>query len=615
VRTLLPLLLVNLSACPPTGEVPDTGHPMDWDVDGFFGRDDCDDDDPDVHPGAEEACDGVDNDCDGDIDEGFEDSHTWYADSDGDGYGDPQARAQHCEQPEGWVADNTDCDDTDPAVYPGAEDTWYDGVDSDCDRADDHDADADGWPWEGSGGEDCDDADPTAHPGVLDWVDETDRDCDGVQDATRLAALPGVALGGFDDGLLGAALATVPDQDGDGVEDLLVGSPGIGAAWLLAGPLTGSVQLPGQALARLWGEAIDSQAGGAVAVAGDTDGDGTEELLVGSWLAGEGRGALSLVRGPVGGDVALVDAAWRIEGAQVGDWLGYAAAGVGDPDGDGYDDLLVGARGWSDVADNAGAAWLLRGGPEGPQPLAEGVMIFGVHERDFAGCAVDGPGDLDGDGLDDLLVGARGEDSGGGAFVFLDAITGPRGLDSADGMLLGEEPYDYAGWSLAGPGDVDADGYDDLLVGAYGRDGWMSATGAAYLVYGRGREAWVGLEGLVQADASYDGERSQDHAGWAVAGPGDVDGDDRPDLLIGAPGADLGEDNSGTVYLLLDPGEGSQDLEDAALRLRGESGETAGTALAPTVDHDGDGLPDLLLGLPGQGGDGAGAIRVVGLAR
>ncbi len=613
MRTLLPLLLLALTGCPTASEAPDTGHPMDWDVDGWFGGEDCDDDDPAVNPDAEEACDGVDNDCDGEIDEGFADSRTWYADGDGDGYGDPQQRARHCEQPSGWVADNTDCDDEDPTVHPGAEDAWYDGVDSDCDRADDHDADADGWTWQGSGGEDCDDDDPAVHPGTIDWSDDADTDCDGVVDATRLADRPGLVVGGYDDGLLGSALLTVPDQDGDGVEDLLLGSPGIGAAWLVAGPLTGSLRLPADALARLWGESLDSRAGAALALAGDTDCDGTDEVLVGSWLAADGRGALSLLPGPLTQDQALTDAPWRIEGDRAGDWLGYALAAAGDVDDDGYADLLVGARGWSDTAEGAGAAWLLRGGPDGPQTLGEGALIFGLHERDFAGSAVAGPGDVDGDGYDDLVVGARGEDSGGGAFVFLDAVTGPRGLDSAEGQLWGEDPYDYAGWSLAGVGDVDSDGYDDLLVGAYGRDGWMSAVGAAYLVHGRGREAWATVQTLAQAETRYLGERPQDHAGWAVTGPGDVDGDGRPDLLIGAPGADLGGENSGTVYLVLDPGTGAQDLDDAALRLRGEAGDEAGTALAPTGDHDGDGLPDLLMGLPGGGEEGAGVVRVVGL--
>jgi len=587
---------------------------MDWDVDGWYGRDDCDDGDPTVHPGAEEICDGLDNDCDGEIDEGWEDSRPWYADRDGDGYGDPMARARGCEAPSGYVADHSDCDDEDAGVHPGAEDAWYDGVDADCDGADDHDADADGWAWEGSGGEDCDDEDPSVHPGALDWTDEADDDCDGQVDSTRLAALPGQVIGGYDGGQLGTALASIPDQDGDGVEDLLLGSPGIGAAWVVRGPVTGTVQLPQQAIARLWGADGSGQAGAAVARAGDTDGDGVDELLIGAWLAEGGAGAVSLLQGPVQADLQLTDAPWRVVGASPGDRLGYSLCAAGDPDGDGFDDLLIGATGWSSGPEWTGAAWLLRGGPDGPQALDEGTLIFGTHERDFAGSAVAGPGDVDGDGLDDIAVGARGEDSGGGAFLFLDAIDSPRGLDGAEGQLRGEESYDYAGWSIAGPGDVDGDGYRDLLVGAYGVEDWMDAAGEAYLLLGRGREAWVSVQSLAEADASYEGERPQDHAGWAVAGPGDVDGDGRPDLLVAAPGGDLGEDDSGTVYLILEPGAGGQDLDEAALRLHGEAGDAAGGALAPSGDHDGDGLPDLLLGLPEHGDDQAGAVWVVGLA-
>ena len=614
MKNILPIVSLLLVACPPMAPDDDTGHAMDWDVDGWFGREDCDNQDPGINPSADEICDGLDNDCDGDIDEGWEDSRPWYADVDADGYGDPGARTRGCEQPDGYVADHGDCDDGDPAVHPDAPDDWYDGVDSDCEGNDDHDADDDGYSWDGSGGTDCDDDDPLVHPGRLDWSNEMDDDCDGEIDATDLTELEGLALGGFDNGLLGSALATIPDQNGDGHPDLLVGEPGVGAAWILAGPLTDTVQLPNAAIARLWGADSGGQAGAAVARAGDTDGDGVEELLVGAWLAAGGRGAVSLLPGPIVSDRQLADAPWRIEGELPDDWLGYALAGVGDTDGDGFDDLLVGARGWSVEAEGAGAAWLLRGSAHGPQTPSEGARVFGTRVRDFAGCAVAGPGDCDGDGLDDVLVGARGEDSGGMAALFLDALDSPQVLDSAEGQLRGEDPYDYAGWALAGVGDIDDDGYADLLIGAYGRDDWGGSEGETYLVLGRGREDWITITSLAHADASYTGERSGDRSGWAVAGPGDVDGDGRPDLLVSAPGGDLGQDDSGTVYLLLEPGRGGQELRDAALRLHGGAGDAAGSALSPTGDHDGDTLPDLLLGLPGQGDDNSGAIRMVGLS-
>jgi hypothetical protein len=530
--------------------------------------------------------------------------------------GDPLARARGCDPPPGYVASHDDCDDDDPAVHPGADDPWYDGVDSDCDGANDHDADGDGYPWEGSAGAtepvDCDDDDPAIHPGALDWPDGVDDDCDGVVDVSDLTWIGARVRGSVDGAELGASLATLPDQDGDGRDDLLLGSPGIGAAWIVPGPLEQGATLPRVAIARLQGASLDSRAGDAVALAGDCDGDGVDDLAVGAWLDQGGRGSVTLLAGPVTDDTALEDADWRVLSSTQGDYLGYALAGVGDSDGDGFDDLLVGARGWSQAGADAGAAFLLPGGAGGPQGLDEAAEILGDAPRDFAGSAVAGPGDLDGDGLNDLVVGARGEDSGGGAFVFLGPVRGTRSIGDAEGCLRGEAPYDYAGWSLTGPGDLDGDGYAELAVGAYGRDDRLSAVGAVYLVHGRGAEAWQSLSSLSQANASYGGSIAREQAGWSLAGPGDVDGDGQRDLLVGAPGGDLGADGSGTVYLLLELDTGAHDLRDAALRLRGGAGTSAGAALAPTGDHDGDGLNDLLLGAPLDGEEGAAMVMGIG---
>ncbi len=187
-RIFLPLLFALHSGC--QGDADDSSAP-DLDGDGYT-RSDCNDDDPEIHYGADELCDGVDNDCDGEIDEGAAaDAPTWYADDDGDGYGSADDGMLACAQPTGHVEDASDCDDDDDTLNPAASEVC-DGVDNDCDELiDDEDdsldsssastwyADADG---DGFGdalssasacvapsgyvakGDDCDDADAKANP-------------------------------------------------------------------------------------------------------------------------------------------------------------------------------------------------------------------------------------------------------------------------------------------------------------------------------------------------------------------------------------------------------------------------------------------------------------------
>ena len=163
---------------------------------------DCDDADAAVYPGADEYCNSVDDDCDGDIDEEAVDASTWYADADGDSYGDASDSADDCSAPSGYVADDTDCDDTDSAVYPGA-DEYCNGVDDDCDGTVDEDdaldagtwyadADSDGYGDASSTDDacsapsgyvaddsDCDDTDASVNPGATEVCNGVDDDCDG----------------------------------------------------------------------------------------------------------------------------------------------------------------------------------------------------------------------------------------------------------------------------------------------------------------------------------------------------------------------------------------------------------------------------------------------------
>ncbi len=165
------------------GDSADTGG-VDADGDGYFAgtgaNSDCNDADPTVNPGATEICNGVDDNCDGYIDNNASDATTWYTDADGDGYGDPNAAVVACDQPGGTVADNTDCDDTSARYHPGADESdCSDPNDYNCDGSVGYaDADGDSYP----ACQDCNDAESAINPAAIEVCDGVDNNCDGLTD-------------------------------------------------------------------------------------------------------------------------------------------------------------------------------------------------------------------------------------------------------------------------------------------------------------------------------------------------------------------------------------------------------------------------------------------------
>ncbi len=359
---------------------------------------------------------------------------------------------------------------------------------------------------------------------------------------------------------VGSSVSGTGDVDADGHDDLLLGASShgaTGAAYLVYGPVSGALDLS-LADAKLVGEdlgADDHRAAGSVSRAGDNDADGHDDILVGTWLDSMTPGIAYLVHGPITGtfDLALADAKLELD-------LAYSAVSIvsaaGDVDADGHDDLLIGAP-YDDLYD--GSAYLVRGPVSGVVDLPLGhTKLLGDGNSAYheVGRAVSGAGDIDGDGNDDLLIGAPGDDEGGSlagaAFVVLGP--GPEGThdlaDVAEAKLVGTA-YDSAGGMVAGAGDVDLDGDDDLLVGASNATGRANAelAGAAYLVL----SPVAGTMDLSGADIRFAGEYRRDNAG-SGGGAGDVDGDGRPDLLLSAPNDDDGGSDAGAAYLIYGAG-------------------------------------------------------------
>jgi hypothetical protein len=394
-----------------------------------------------------------------------------------------------------------------------------------------------------------------------------------------------------------ASWGTELDVNGDGYTDLAVGSPraegGRGRVEVFYGGPSGIASTPN---VMLRGAAAGEWFGSFAASAGDVNGDGFADLVVGAPLASPGgRAEAGTVSVFLGGASGLATSAHRVlEGRAAGDKFGSSVASAGDVNSDGFADLIVGGPG-ADPAGrmNAGAASVFLGEATGVASVAHRVLE-GSDGGGYFGVSVASAGDVNGDGFSDVVVGAQfaspgGRMNAGAASVFLGSAAGL--VTSVHRLLEGVTANEEFGSAVAGAGDVNGDGFADVVVSA------RKASLSARMNAGVAR-VFLGSAGGIVASAhrTLEGAAAGEEFGSSVASAGDVNGDGFADVVVGAffasPG---GRANAGAARVFL--GSTGGIIASAQRVLEGSSAnEGFGSSVTGAGDVNGDGFGDVLVG-------------------
>jgi hypothetical protein len=415
------------------------------------------------------------------------------------------------------------------------------------------------------------------------------------------------AEGNQADAFFGNSVSTAGDINGDGYADVIVGASGYengeayeGGAFVYHGSPAG---LSPAADWMAEGDKAPALFGCSVSTAGDVNGDGYADIIVGAdgyANPDTDEGRAFVYHGSPGG--LSTTAEWRAENDDAYSDFGLSVSTAGDVNGDGYADIIIGAPHYDNGQSDEGRAYVYHGSATGPSTTADwtaegnqAIAVFGI--------SVSTAGDVNGDGADDVIIGAHGYDNGeideGRAYLYHGSALGISA--TPDWIAEGDRSIAYFGRSVSTAGDVNGDGYADVVVGAYNYDNDQAREGRAYLYHGS-------AAGLSAApDWTAEGNRDYAFFGHAVSTAGDVNGDGYTDVIVGAYSDSNGEPNEGRADAYFGSAAGLSDTADWTAE-GNQVGAYFGRSVSTAGDVNGDGFADIVVGAyfyengePGEG--------------